>query len=152
MIATSVNGTLVPDQVQDERGTRVAVPAVVGAPQLAEMGQLVPASPQRKHEAPWSTMQDRPAEVYVWQATNPKARDFRLDVIGPAYTRSALKESAKGVYEARVPKPAAGYTAFFVELVYPSGGKYPFKFTTEVSVVPDVLPFRWENAKASVGR
>ena len=97
-------------------------------------------------------VQDGPAEVYVWQATNPKARDFRLDVIGPAYTRSALKESAKGVYEARVPKPAAGYTAFFVELVYPSGGKYPFKFTTEVSVVPDVLPFRWENAKASVGR
>jgi len=37
--------------------------------------------------------------------------------------------------------PASGYTAFFVEMVFPSGGKYPFKFTTEVSVVPDVLPF-----------
>jgi hypothetical protein len=36
---------------------------------------------------------------------------------------------------------------FFVELVYDSGGKYPFKFTTEVSVVPDVLPFKFEDAK-----
>ena len=92
-------------------------------------------------------VQDRPAEVYLWQATNTKARDFRLDVIGPAYTRSALKESAPGVYEGRVTKPVAGYTAFFVELVYASGGKYPFKFTTEISVVPDALPFRWETAK-----
>jgi hypothetical protein len=36
---------------------------------------------------------------------------------------------------------------FFVELVYDSGGKYPFKFTTEVSVVPDVLPFKFEDAR-----
>ena len=92
-------------------------------------------------------VRDRPAEVYLWQATNPKARDFRLDVIGPAYQRSSLKPSAPGVYQARVPQPPTGYTAFFVELVYPSGGKYPHKFTTEISVVPDVLPFRWETAK-----
>jgi hypothetical protein len=44
-------------------------------------------------------------------------------------------------------KPAQGYTDFFVELVYDSGGKYPFKFTTEVSVVPDVLPFKFEDAR-----
>jgi hypothetical protein len=31
-------------------------------------------------------------------------------------------------------------------MVYPSGGKYPFKFTTEVSVVPDVLPFKMPTA------
>ena len=33
-----------------------------------------------------------------------------------------------------------------VELEYDSGGKIPFKFTTEVSVVPDVLPFKFEDA------
>ena len=43
-------------------------------------------------------------------------------------------------------KPAAGYTAFFVELTYPGTGKVPLKLTTEVSVVPDVLPFKWEDA------
>lgn len=82
----------------------------------------------------------------MWQATNPKARDFRVDTIGNAYKSTPLKGEQPGVYVGRVSKPAAGYTAFFVELVYAGGGKYPFKFTTEVSVVPDVLPFTWSNA------
>src|SRR5262245_5414236 len=92
------------------------------------------------------TVKDRPREVNLWQATNPKARDFRLDTIGSAYKPTPLKEEKPGVYVARVPKPPQGFTAFFVELVYDSGGKYPFKFTTEVSVVPDILPFKFEDA------
>lgn len=91
---------------------------------------------------------DKPTAVTLWQATNPKARDFRLDVIGPAYKESPLAEVAPRVYVARVAKPAAGFTAFFVELVYDSGTKNPFKFTTEVGIVPDTLPFKWEDAKA----
>ncbi|HKQ07280.1 MAG TPA: PhoPQ-activated protein PqaA family protein [Blastocatellia bacterium] len=93
------------------------------------------------------TVKDKPLEVNLWQATNPEARDFRVDTIGKAYTRTALSEAKPGVYVGRVEKPARGYTALFVELVYPSGGKTPFKFTTEVSVVPDILPFKWEDAK-----
>ena len=89
---------------------------------------------------------DQPAEVNLWQATNPEARDFRVDTIGKAYTSKRLVEEKKGVYVGQVAKPEKGFTAFFVELVYPGPGKYPFKFTTEVSVVPDVLPFRWEDA------
>ena len=89
------------------------------------------------------TVKDKPREVNLWQATNPKARDFRLDVIGSAYASTPLKEEKPGVYVGRVSKPASGFTAFFVELVYDSGGKYPFKFTTGVSVAPDVLPFRF---------
>ncbi len=88
----------------------------------------------------------RPAQVNLWQAANPKARDFRVDTIGKAYMSSPLKESSAGVYEARILKPASGFAAFFVELVYPTSGKYPLKFTTEVSVVPDVLPFQWKDA------
>ncbi len=91
-------------------------------------------------------VKDKPREVNLWQATNPNARDFRVDTIGKAYTSSALKEEKPGVYAGRVGKPAKGFTAFFVELVYDSGGKYPFKFTTEVSVVPDVLPFSFKTA------
>src|SRR5205085_4703277 len=93
------------------------------------------------------TVKDKPLEVNLWQATNPDARDFRVDTIGKAYTRTTLKEARPGVYVGRAEKPASGYTAFFVELVYTSGGKYPFKFTTEVSVVPDVLPFKFADAK-----
>ncbi|HKA22546.1 MAG TPA: PhoPQ-activated pathogenicity-related family protein [Blastocatellia bacterium] len=92
------------------------------------------------------TVRDKPREVNLWQATNPKARDFRVDTIGNGYTSSPLKEDKPGVYVARVNKPASGFTAFFVELVYDSGGKYPFKFTSEVSVVPDVLPFTFPKA------
>jgi PhoPQ-activated pathogenicity-related protein len=88
--------------------------------------------------------EDKPAEVSLWQATNPKARDFRLVSIGPAYKKSRLESSGEGVYLATVPKPAAGWTAFFVELVFDSGGKVPYKFTTQVSIVPDVLPHRIE--------
>ena len=89
---------------------------------------------------------DKPSQVNLWQATNPNARDFRLDVIGKAYASSPLTAEKNGSYVGRVAKPEKGFTAFFVEMVYDSGGKYPFKFTTEVSVVPDVLPFKFEDA------
>ncbi len=89
---------------------------------------------------------DKPTQVNLWQATNPNTRDFRLDLIGKAYTSTPLQPEKNGSYVGRVAKPQKGYTAFFVEMVYDSGGKYPFKFTTEVSVVPDVLPFKFEDA------
>jgi PhoPQ-activated pathogenicity-related protein len=84
---------------------------------------------------------DKPAEVKLWQATNPKARDFRLDTIGPAYQSTLLAPEKEGLYVGKVAKPAQGWTAYFVELTYPGTGKYPFKFTTAVRVVPETLPF-----------
>ena len=88
--------------------------------------------------------EDKPSEVTLWQATNPKARDFRLESIGRAYKQSALKPAGKGLYVARVEKPPQGWTAFFVELVFDSGEKIPYKFSTQVSIVPDELPHRIE--------
>ncbi|MBL8175107.1 MAG: PhoPQ-activated pathogenicity-related family protein, partial [Bryobacterales bacterium] len=84
---------------------------------------------------------DKPTEVKLWQATNPEARDFRLDKIGKAYQATVLKEAKPGVYHASVAKPPKGFTAFFVELTYPSGISFPLKVTTGVKVVPDVYPF-----------
>jgi PhoPQ-activated pathogenicity-related protein len=92
------------------------------------------------------TTRDQPREVNLWQATNPAARDFRVDTIGKAYSSSRLEEQQPGVFVGRVQPPEKGFTAFFVELVYSSGSRYPFKFTTEVSVVPDVLPYKFEDA------
>ena len=40
------------------------------------------------------TAQDRPREVRLWQATNPEARDFRLDVIGKAWSSAVLAETS----------------------------------------------------------
>jgi PhoPQ-activated pathogenicity-related protein len=85
-----------------------------------------------------------PSAVNLWQATNPKARDFRLLSIGQAYRKTMLSSQGDGVYVVKVEKPASGWTGFFVELVFPSGEATPFKFTTQVQIVPDVLPHRYE--------
>ncbi|MHC4643019.1 MAG: PhoPQ-activated protein PqaA family protein, partial [Planctomycetota bacterium] len=81
-------------------------------------------------------------EVNLWQASNEKARDFRTDTIGRVWKRTPLKVSENGVgFDARVDEPKKGWTAFFVEMVYDSGGPVPYKFTTQVHVVPQRLPF-----------
>jgi PhoPQ-activated pathogenicity-related protein len=90
------------------------------------------------------TAKDKPTEVKLWQATNPNARDFRLETIGPAYQSSPLADQGGGIYVGQVPAPPKGWTAFFVELTFPSGNSSPpLKFTTQVNVVPDVLPYKF---------
>jgi PhoPQ-activated pathogenicity-related protein len=84
---------------------------------------------------------DEPTEVKLWQATNPDKRDFRLDVIGKAYQPTVLQAKKRGVYTASVPTPAKGWTAFFIELTYPSGSQYPLKATSGVRVWPDFYPY-----------
>ena len=85
---------------------------------------------------------DKPAKVLLWQATNPEARDFRLETLGKVWTSSELKVDADGKIVARVEKPAKGWTAFVVELTYPIAGcPTPLKLTSGVAVVPDILPF-----------
>ena len=89
----------------------------------------------------------KPSEVKLWQAYDPKARDFRVDTIGKAFTATTLERSSNGTYVGKAEKPASGWTAYFVELTYPTGGPYPFKFTTEVYVTPDTLPYKWKDAR-----
>ena len=91
---------------------------------------------------------DPPSEVNLWQATNLSARDFRKNPYPsqghpaptPVWTSSALSGQGS-VYIGQVSEPPTGWTAFFVELVYDSGGANPYKFTTEINVVPYYLPF-----------
>jgi PhoPQ-activated pathogenicity-related protein len=90
------------------------------------------------------TTPDKPLEVKLWQATNPKARDFRLMTIGPVWKSSTLDAGEGGAYIARVPAPEQGFTAFVVELTFASNGPMPFKFTTATRIVPDTLPFKFE--------
>ena len=91
---------------------------------------------------------DRPDTVTLWQATNPDARNFRNDVIGSAYQPRVLTPSGPNTWTARVPPPAKGWTAFFVELTYATGTKYALKLTTAVRVTPDTLPFAAPVAQA----
>src|SRR5690606_38222360 len=84
---------------------------------------------------------DKPAEVRLWQATNPEARDFRLETLGPKYTSTVLEPGEDGTYTGAVDSPEKGWTAYFVELTYDVGAPVPLKLTTGVRVTPDELPF-----------
>lgn len=90
------------------------------------------------------TTKDRPVEAKLWQATNPEARDFRVDAIGNAYTATPLRADRRGRYTASTPRPARGYTAYFIELTFPGN----FKLTSEVTIVPDTRPHEWREAAA----
>lgn len=81
-----------------------------------------------------------PAEVKLWQVTNLTARDFRLEVTGPAWQATPLTATGE-TYSAQVNAPEKGWTAYMVELTYRLGGPTPLKVTTDVRVLPDSLPF-----------
>ncbi len=81
-----------------------------------------------------------PKTVHLWRATNPLERDFRLAKIGKAYASGPLESEAGGVYVGRVEVPEKGWTAFFVELEFETGGRFPLKLTTGVRVLPETLP------------
>jgi PhoPQ-activated pathogenicity-related protein len=82
---------------------------------------------------------DTPTKVVLWQANNPKARDFRLEAIGPAWTSSPVT-GENGIYTAGVTADQ-GWAAFLLEMTFPGPGDTPLVFTTEVVVTPDVYPF-----------
>ncbi|RMF43229.1 MAG: hypothetical protein D6753_05700 [Planctomycetota bacterium] len=80
-----------------------------------------------------------PSAVRLWHAHNPQARDFRLEAIGKAYQSREL-DAAK---EMAVPlqQPDQGWAANFVELEYDIGAPVRLVLSTEVFILPDVLPY-----------
>src|SRR5207249_8016419 len=82
-----------------------------------------------------------PKAVTLWQATNPKARDFRVLSIGKAYQGQSLSEQGPKTFVAKIDPPATGWTAFFVELTYDIGQSFPLKLSTAVRILPDTLPY-----------
>ena len=87
---------------------------------------------------------DEPLEVLLWQAHNPNDRNFTQAVIGRDYQSTTLEEIEPGTYQVKLNPPEQGYTAYYVEMHYSSGISAPFKFSTEVKVVPDVTEYQWE--------
>jgi PhoPQ-activated pathogenicity-related protein len=85
----------------------------------------------------------KPSAVKLWYANNPEARDFRVETLGRVWKSESLSTESDGTYIGKVAKPEKGYTAFMVELTYPNGTAPPLKFTTQVKVVPDVLPYKY---------
>ncbi len=84
-----------------------------------------------------------PKEVRLWQATNPGARDFRLETIGPVWTSQVLAPSPDGSYVGGVQQPPTGWTAFLIEATFATAGVFePDQvYSTEVQIIPDTLPY-----------
>ncbi|GAC1678747.1 MAG: PhoPQ-activated pathogenicity-related family protein [Candidatus Acidiferrum sp.] len=143
------------DQLGGEKYLRYVPNADHGIRDHSDVGESISAyfssivAGEKRPEFTWRIEKDgtivvdsktRPSAVRLWQATNAEARDFRLEKIGAAYISGTLSPAGHGHYVAHVKAPAKGFTAYFIELTYPSGSKYPFKFTTGVNVVPDIYP------------
>jgi PhoPQ-activated pathogenicity-related protein len=83
-----------------------------------------------------------PQVARLWQTTNSNARDFRLEVIGEAWTSTVLTPTLDGTYVVNIPVPAEGWTAYYVEMIYPGLWEdIPQSYSTKVYINPDVLPF-----------
>jgi PhoPQ-activated pathogenicity-related protein len=97
------------------------------------------------------TCKDKPSAVKLWQATNPEARDFRLEKIGPAYKSRDLTAESESTYVVKLGKPEKGFMASFVELTFPTPGGGSWKFTTDMKVTPDEYPFPAPKFKLPAG-
>lgn len=86
----------------------------------------------------------KPTSVKLYQATNPKARDFRIDTIGEAYKATDLVAQPDGSYLGKVEKPAEGWTAYLIELQFPGSFGASFTFTTPVRIIPDTVQHKYE--------
>lgn len=84
---------------------------------------------------------DRPVELKLWQATNPEARDFRMETLGKKYTSQSITLDGSGATLAQVATPEKGWTAYFVEATYDVGAPAPLKITSGIHVVPEIRPF-----------
>jgi PhoPQ-activated pathogenicity-related protein len=105
-----------------------------------------------------ATSGTRPTKVVMWSTNSLSTtqRDFRLHACigatGPACVQNLQWNATEitavhgNVYSATRKAPAAGFGLFFLEFTYEirerrSNVKNEFKVTTEVNIVPDVLPY-----------
>jgi hypothetical protein len=63
-----------------------------------------------------------------------------------------LSDHGNNTYVAQLAPPNRGWRAFFVELAYPTASGKQFKMTTEVRVIPDVLPYAAPTFARTLGR
>jgi len=98
---------------------------------------------------------DKPNHVYMWYANtiSLRDRDFRLltcpspDCFNPViWFFTELHDRGNGTYVAEMDAPRFGWNGFIIEAVYvqswnPVFPEATLKFTSEVNVVPDILPY-----------
>jgi PhoPQ-activated pathogenicity-related protein len=89
------------------------------------------------------TTPSNPVEVRFWKATNPDARDFRVDTVGKIWESVSLEPTADGRYSVFLETPARGWTAQMMELTFEGPKGTPLKYTTPVRVLPERTPYTY---------
>jgi len=82
-----------------------------------------------------------PTSAILWSATNPNARDFRMETFGKQWTATPLTAAGPNTWRVPAPTPPKGWAAYFAEFAFDIGAKAPLKITTDVRVTPETLPF-----------
>jgi PhoPQ-activated pathogenicity-related protein len=86
--------------------------------------------------------QSTPSRVLLRYATNPDARDFRLESLGPEWRFWPLQPIFGDLYIGYMPPPSQGWSAFSIELQF-DAGDFGLRevYTTDISILPNTLPF-----------
>ncbi len=87
------------------------------------------------------TTSTAPLTAKLWSATNPAARDFRLETFGKQWVATPLTPSRPNTWQVHVRRPEKGWTASFVEFTFDVGATKPLTVTTDVRVTPETMPF-----------
>ena len=81
---------------------------------------------------------DESYKISLWQANNPKHRDFRIWEIGKSWKKSDLPLQDSGAYAVRIPE-GEGFTASLIEVVFGEKDKNPITLTTGTTVRPNTF-------------
>ena len=79
--------------------------------------------------------------IHKWEAVNESDRDFRIDVVGPAWQKEEIPLQEDGSYSIHFTGPESGFKAGLAEIVFNPGTDFPLYFTSGTLVTPDIYPF-----------
>lgn len=83
----------------------------------------------------------KPSQVNLWQAHNPKGRDFRIHTIGKEWKSTPLAAESDGTFKAVLNAPENGWSAAFIEMKFQAPSGHNFLISTDVIVLPDQFPY-----------
>lgn len=87
----------------------------------------------------WLQTSEPGATVRLWRAVNNEARDFRYETLGAAYSDTVIVDAGGGIYTGNVAAPLDGWTAYMLEVVFPSGMAFSSGVVVESETAPVVL-------------
>lgn len=109
------------------------------------------------------TVSDPSAVAVLWSASNPNARDFRMQTFGPNWHATPVPIGQDGVLEIPLEIPDSGWCGYFVEVTFPGIAGIPDKYSTPILILPETRPYNlaqprfdpeptsvWEETLASI--